>query len=231
MSLRRFSTQTLVASVILLAGCRDREVVSYRAPRDSAPPPVERPKTATAGAAQGQLPDGHPPIDGASAGAPDAGPGGNAMAAAGLPAGSVSQTNALTWTAPANWQERAPGSIRKGSYTIPGEGGATADLSITAFPGDTGGLHANVNRWRGQIGLAPIGDAEVEKSIEHLDANGLHLDVVEIAGTTGSPSMRLLGAIVPHQGETWFFKLTGPDALVASQREAFRTFLTTVKAR
>lgn len=230
MSLRRFSTQTLVASVLLLAGCRDREVVSYRAPRDSAPPPVERPKMAMAGAAQGQLPDGHPPIGGANTGAPGAMPGADAMAAAGLPAGSVSQTNALTWTAPTQWQARAPGSIRKGSYTIAGEGGATADLSITAFPGDTGGLHANVNRWRGQIGLAPVDNAEVEKSVEHLDANGLHMDVVELAGT-GNPPMRLLGAIVPHQGETWFFKLTGPDALVASQREAFRTFLTTVKAR
>lgn len=183
---------------------------------------------AMGGAAQGQLPDGHPPIGGGASGAM---PGGDAMAAAGLPAGSVSQTNALTWTAPAHWQARAPGSIRKGSFTITGEGGATADLSITAFPGDTGGLHANVNRWRGQIGLAPVDNAEVEKSIEHLDANGLHMEVVEMVGPSGNPPTRLLGAIVPHQGETWFFKLTGPDALVASQREAFRTFLSTVKAR
>lgn len=224
MSLRRFSTQTLVAAALLLSGCRDQEVVSYRAPRDSVQK-AERPKTA---AAQGQLPDGHPPIGGAPAGAPAAG---GDMASAGLPAGAVSKTNALVWTAPAHWQERAPGSIRKGSYTVTGEGGATGDLSITAFPGDTGGLHANVNRWRGQIGLANISDAEVEKSVEHLDANGLHMDIVEIVGTTGNPPMRLHGAIVPFGKETWFFKLTGPDALVAANREAFRTFLTTVKAR
>lgn len=223
MSLRRFSTQTLVASVILLAGCKDREVVSYRAPRDSAPPQAERPKMGMPGAAKGQMPEGHPPIGGA--------PGADGMAAGGLPAGSVSKNNALVWTAPANWQERAPGSIRKGSYTVPGEGDAKGDLSITAFPGDTGGLHANVNRWRGQIGLAPIGDADVEKSIEHLESNGLHMEFVEMVGTSGNPPMRLLGAIVPYQGETWFFKLTGPDPLVASQREAFRTFLSTVKAR
>ncbi|WP_415908074.1 hypothetical protein [Oleiharenicola sp. Vm1] len=226
MSFRRFSTQTLVAAALLLAGCRDKEVVSYRAPRDSAAP-VERPKKAMAdAAAQGQLPDGHPPIGGAPAG----GAMGN-MAAAGLPDGAVSKNNALAWTAPASWQERAPGSIRKGSYTVPGEGGAVGDLSITAFPGDTGGLHANVNRWRGQVGLAPISDAEVEKSIEHFEANGLHMEIVELVGTSGNPPMRLLGAIVPHEKETWFFKLTGPDALVASQREAFRTFLTTIKVR
>lgn len=230
MSFRRFSTQTLVAAALLLAGCRDKEVVSYRAPRDSAPP-VERPKKSMADAmAQGQLPDGHPPIGGTAANAPAGGTMGN-MAAAGLPAGAVSQNNALAWTAPAAWQERAPGSIRKGSYTVPGEAGAVGDLSITAFPGDTGGLHANVNRWRGQIGLAPISDADVEKSTEHIDANGLHITFVEMVGTSGNPPMRLLGAIVPHERETWFFKLTGPDALVASQREAFRTFLTTIKVR
>jgi len=221
MSFRRFSTQTLVAAALLLAGCRDKEVVSYRAPRDSAAP-VERPKRAMAdAAAQGQLPDGHPPIGGAM---------GN-MAAAGLPDGAVSKNNALAWTAPSHWQERAPGSIRKGSYTVPGEGGAVGDLSITAFPGDTGGLHANVNRWRGQVGLAPISDAEVEKSIEHFEANGLHMEIVELVGASGNPPMRLLGAIVPHENETWFFKLTGPDTLVAGQREAFRTFLTTIKVR
>lgn len=190
-------------------------------------------------AAQGQLPEGHPPMGGAAAqgqlpdGHPAIGgaPAGGAMASAGLPAGAVSKNNALVWTAPAQWQERAPGSIRKGSYTVPGEAGAVGDLSITAFPGDTGGLHANVNRWRGQIGLSPISDTEVEKSIQHLDMNGLHAELVEMVGTSGNPPMRLLGAIVPYEKETWFFKLTGPDALVTSQREAFRQFLSTIKAR
>jgi hypothetical protein len=224
MSLRRFSTQTLVASLLLFAGCKDREVVAYRAPRDSAAP-VERPKMA-AGANQGQLPEGHPPI-----GSTPAAPAGDGMAAAGLPAGAVSKNNALVWTAPSHWQERAPGSIRKGSFTVTGEGGATGDLSITAFPGDTGGLHANVNRWRGQIGLPNISDAEVEKSITHLESNGLHMELVEMVGTSGNPPMRLLGAIVPYEKETWFFKLTGPDALVAANRDAFRTFLSTVKPR
>lgn len=180
--------------------------------------------------AKPELPDGHPPIGGAAANAPAGGAMGG-MAAAGLPTDAVSKNNALVWTAPANWQERAPGSIRKGSYTVPGEGGAVGDLSITAFPGDTGGLHANVNRWRGQVGLAPLSDTDVEKSITSFETNGLKIILVEMVGPSGNPPTRLLGAIVPYERETWFFKLTGPDTLVASQREAFRTFLSTVKAR
>jgi hypothetical protein len=31
-----------------------------------------------------------------------------------------------------------------------------AEVTVSAFPGDTGGLLANLNRWRGQIGLEPV---------------------------------------------------------------------------
>jgi hypothetical protein len=50
----------------------------------------------------------------------------------------------------------------------------------------------------------------------------------EHAARTLSPA-RTLGAIVPHAGQTWYFKLTGPDAAVAAQEAAFREFLETVK--
>lgn len=221
----RFSTPTLVVSLLLItAGCKDRDIVAYRIPKEPVPtapaPKLAAPTSQT-------LPDGHPPIGGeAATAAPAAAPGGN-MAGATLPEGSVAKNNALTWTAPAHWQERAPGSIRKGSYTVSGEAGS-GDLSITAFPGDTGGLHANVNRWRGQIGLAPVGNAEVEAALEHIDANGLHIDFVDLSGPQG---MRLLGAIVPLERETWFFKLTGPEALLAKERQAFRDFISTIKTR
>jgi hypothetical protein len=40
---------------------------------------------------------------------------------------------------------------------------------------------------------------------------------------------RLLGGIFPVSGETWFFKMIGPDALVESQRAAFQQFLESVQ--
>ena len=39
---------------------------------------------------------------------------------------------------------------------------------------------------------------------------------------------RILGGIFPAGNETWFFKMIGPDALVESQREAFKQFLQSV---
>ncbi len=43
----------------------------------------------------------------------------------------------------------------------------------------------------------------------------------------GSKS-RILGGIFPINGETWFFKMIGPDQLVESQRDAFKQFLQSV---
>lgn len=221
--LLRFSTQTLVAvSVLALAGCKDRDITAYRLPKEPVPAAQKQ-----AAPSSSQLPDGHPPIGGDTAAGPAAPmAGGSSMGS--LPSGAVAQGNALVWTAPAHWQAKAAGMVRKGSYAITGEGGANGDLGITAFPGDTGGLHANINRWRGQIGLAPSGNAEIDAAVEHIDVNGLHVDFVDMVGPQG---VRLLGAIVPVDQETWFFKLTGPDALIAKERAAFRDFLQTVKRR
>jgi hypothetical protein len=114
--------------------------------------------------------------------------------------------------------------MRKGSFAIKGDSGE-ADLGITAFPGATGGLEANLNRWRGQVGLPPQAPAEVTAAVEKFSANGLDFLVVDYAGGGN----RLIGAIVPYGGNSWFFKLMGPDALVAAQKDNFRDFLHTVK--
>jgi hypothetical protein len=39
----------------------------------------------------------------------------------------------------------------------------------------------------------------------------------------------VLGALVPHAGATWFFKLDGPDAVVAREKSAFIAFLQTLR--
>jgi len=209
MTTRRLATSTLVLIALISAGCRDREIFTYRAPKD-APPPAVQPA-----ATNGALPPDHPPIGGSAA------PAGADMGNTAVP---TANGNALSWTAPASWAPKALGSMRKGSYALKGEG-AEADLSITAFPGATGGLEANLNRWRGQLGLAPVSAEEVVAAVEKFEANGLPFTVVDYA----NDGKRLIGAVVPFGGNSWFFKLTGPDAFIASQKPAFLEFIHSVK--
>ena len=169
--------------------------------------------------ARGPLPPGHPPIGAAGEAAPGA-VAGSAMVSTPV---AVAPSEGLVWSAPPQWTPSAGSAMRKGSYAITGPEGA-ADLAITAFPGDVVGNLANVNRWRGQLGLPPV--ESLDGALEPLAANGLQMLVFDGA----NQGTRMIGAIVPRANETWFFKLTGPDALVARTKPAFLEFLQTVKA-
>lgn len=206
--------------LLLLSGCKDREIISYRAPKD----PVITPPAAGM-ANTNDLPKDHPPIGPAAA--PGVGASADAMAATAVPTGS----DRLKWTAPSGWTAMPDRPMRKATFAIRGASGASAELSITAFPGDTGGLLANLNRWRGQIGLPPLAAGELDAAVAPLAAGDLRFAVVDFAGTANGAPTRLLGAVLPYQGETWFFKLTGPDAFVAAQKAAFSEFLKTVAPR
>ncbi len=201
-----------LALPLLLVACRDENVIAYDIPKESSAPAVA---VAVAPAAT-PAPSPHESLA-TPAATPNA-------AMADTPVATASGAG-LTWTAPAHWQAKPGSAMRKGSYAIAGEAGATADLSITAFPGDVGGEIANVNRWRGQLQLAPLPDAEAAAALLRINANGLAIAVVTVA----NPPTRLIGAMVPFGGATWFFKLTGPDALVAKEELSFLEFLKTVK--
>lgn len=137
---------------------------------------------------------------------------------------------AVHWTAPAGWIEQAASGFRKGSFLVRDKDGKTADVSIISFPEAAGGLLANVNRWRDQLKLAPISDvvqAGTPMSVSGHDMFFVDLVSEQPISPDGSIS-RILGGIFPTKGETWFFKIIGPDQLVESQRGAFKQFLESV---
>ena len=211
---------TLLTLPWLLLGCRKPQVEAYRVPKENT---AQAAMPAQAAAAPATAP---------TAGAAQTG----AEQAAAAQAGGASMANTavatasgpgLTWTAPAHWKPKPGSAMRKGSYAITGEGGE-ADLAISAFPGDVGGDLANLNRWRGQVQLPPVSQAEFEAAAQRLERNGLRITVVDLVGT-GANAQRILGAMIPHAGATWFVKLIGPDALVAKERAAFTAFLDTIK--
>jgi hypothetical protein len=162
---------------------------------------------------------------------PDANAAAGAADSAGQPTVPDSATQAsLTWTAPADWRAKPLGPMRLGSFAVSRDTD-DADISIIAFPGEAGGLLANINRWRGQLGLEPVAEGDLAGTTTALDGtSGLHFTVVDLSGSAGGAPARMLGAILSFGGQTYFFKITGPDALVAREKPAFLDFLKTVKA-
>ncbi|CAM3117008.1 hypothetical protein [Rariglobus hedericola] len=219
---RRLLLLPALAALLAASGCRDAKIATYRVPRETPPPAAANAQSADPHAGLGI-----PPVNAASSPAP-AMP--TDMASTAVPTASGGD---LSWTTPANWQSRAASAMRKATFIIPGESaGEQAELAVTAFPGDVGGNLANVNRWRQQLQLAPISASELDSALTHLHAGDLHIDVAELLGPVpadGKPRQRVLGAIVPFNGATWFFKLTGPDALVSREKSAYLAFVQTIR--
>lgn len=130
------------------------------------------------------------------------------------------------WEVPSGWQAADAGPMLFAKFSIAANG-AKADVNISQLLRDGGGMLANVNRWRGQLGLNPFDETELAKNTY---ASG-SASVVDFSGTnakTGQPA-RLVAAVVPHGGQTWFYKLMGDDAIVAAQKEIFLKFVQTAK--
>ena len=145
--------------------------------------------------------------------------------------GPVSSEGKPGWQVPSGWQEVPGGQFLIAKFTFTGESGAAAAVNISRSPGEGGGLVGNVNRWRGQLGLAPLSEAEVNKSATAIDVQGGKASLMDLSGTdarTGQPT-RLVGVMVPQSGQTWFYKLMGNAKVVESQKDAFTKFVQGVK--
>src|SRR5262249_55552958 len=68
-------------------------------------------------------------------------------------------------TAPAGWREIEHRPEQLALYRT-GADDDPVEVSVTGFPGAAGGAVANVNRWRGQLGLSPATSDEVLRSIQ-----------------------------------------------------------------
>ena len=110
------------------------------------------------------------------------------------------------------------------SFKASGEGGE-AKVTVSSLGGAAGGLMPNINRWRRQVGLGPVDQSELESITSDIASSGVEGKLVSIPGATQG----IDAAIIPHKGQTWFFKVMGPTAAVQRESENFKTFVQSVQ--
>lgn len=158
---------------------------------------------------------------------PESGP----MTAAQLPPGSMAPM-ALTWQAPAGWEEKEASAPRIATFLIGAD--QKVEVSVTSFPGDVGGLLANVTRWAGQLGLSPSTEqatAVVEGADDIVTETGIPGKILNFDGLSGSgqasaSSMR--AAVLQAKGSSIFVKVTGPQSLLRAEHSNFVAFCTSI---
>ena len=98
------------------------------------------------------------------------------------------------------------------------------DASVVVLPGPAGGELANVNRWRGQIGLPPLDEAGLAKARKVLKTKAGPLKVYDFT-SDATPRSRLVAGLTEATGDTWFVKMTGDADAVGAARHDFMQLL------
>jgi len=199
----RLPVLAVSAGMLLLGlGCDRDQVSRSNVPKEAAPsmPPA------------GMPPAGMPP---------------GAMPQGAMPPGQVpappQPRAALKWSVPKGWTE-APGSgMRFATLTPPG--GGKVELSVVVLPGTAGGEAANVNRWRGQIGLPPLEEPGVAAARKAVKCKAGTVAVYDFTSEGDVKSRMVTGLLATADGNTWFLKLTGDAEPVAKAKPAFMKYL------
>jgi hypothetical protein len=147
-----------------------------------------------------------PPIDPATA--PVAAP----------PPPSPKAPESIAWDLPKGWSEARGNGMRFATLKPPVPG--KLDVSVVTLPGLAGGELDNVNRWRSQIGLAPIDDPTRAHMRQDVPSKAGAIALYDFA-TAGANQQRMIAAILFTGERSWFFKMVGDETAVAAARPGF----------
>jgi hypothetical protein len=135
----------------------------------------------------------------------------------------------LDYKAPPGWIAQPLSPMRLASFKITGSNGAEADVSLVSLAGMAGGDLANINRWRDQLKLPPLSEADLASISSHINMNGHDFLVTDLVSAEPLPpsnhKMRIVAAAARQGEQTWFVKMTGDVDLVGAQKNNFLDFL------
>ena len=135
---------------------------------------------------------------------------------------SDNNVSGLSWDLPETWVPSKGHSMRLASFDVPFSNGV-ADLSIVSLGGESGGLLANVNRWRKQINLVPITENEILSSSIKGESKVGPFRVFKMINES-KQNKAILAAVLPTTGKTFYIKLTASIAGVTELELVFQKF-------
>ena len=138
----------------------------------------------------------------------------------------VKTSEVPSWQAPASWQRVEASAMRLGSYAVTDDNGSALDVSVSALPGDSGGLAANVKRWLGQIGVEVNGEEALDAYVSEMKVDDLPARLVRAENKETGQALRVL--TFTAKDKRWFFKVMGDAALAKREEANFKQFFGSV---
>jgi len=132
----------------------------------------------------------------------------------------------IGWDLPQTWVPSDGHSMRLASFDVPYSNGI-GDLSIVSLSGESGGLVANVNRWRRQIDLESIDEEEILASAVNGNSRIGPFRLFRLVNDSNK-GKAILAAVLPSGGKTFFIKLTASQQGISELRFAFLEFCSSI---
>lgn len=128
-----------------------------------------------------------------------------------------------TWAVPAGWTKLEQEKPMRVATWRAGEGANAVEVALSVFPKDVGGLLGNVNRWRRQVQLPPIAEAQLAENVTPFQVPGFAGNTTRCKGE----AQHLLAAAIYETAadRTWFVKIQGTPAAIDAQEAAFMAFV------
>ncbi|MFO0810720.1 MAG: hypothetical protein U0746_18990 [Gemmataceae bacterium] len=134
----------------------------------------------------------------------------------------------IAYDLPPGWTEQPvpPGSMRVAAFRVgTSADGKPVDVTVIPLSGQSGGLLANVNRWRGEVGLANLAEADGRRTpLPSISAAGRAWRSI-----SRGPSQPATTASDPRpdpvrKDDDMVHQARGPYDVVSKQKSAFETF-------
>lgn len=146
---------------------------------------------------------------------------------------SMRPAGLLQWTVPSGWRRLEDRPLREVTLA-PLEGDGT-ECAVFTLEGMGGGIPLNLDRWREQMGLPPLGEAIDD--LERIEVLGTPVPLLEIAGAYAAgpegarPGQAMLAVAWTSGERSVFVKMVGPEEVVRRERPRFVAFCRSLKAR
>ena len=138
----------------------------------------------------------------------------------------TAHSGSVVWQVPGDWKQEKAGQFVTAAYALPSGGRVT----VSKLGGDGGGLAANINRWRDQVGLKPLADKEVAGQPLKIADSGEEMLLFNLTSETSADDTEgILAGVLPLKTETWYFKFSGPVSVLKKTGGVFAEFLRTVR--
>jgi hypothetical protein len=131
-----------------------------------------------------------------------------------------------TYELPQGWRTASNDTVSSLAFEVV-DGDESVRITVSSVGGD---MLANVNRWRGQLGLGRVTPEQLAASLKRIEVAGTQAEYIALVGPeTADPRETILAAAASVRGVPWVIRLKGDWQLAERERTRFEAFVTSLR--